>query len=410
MLSSEQNQLLTRIGPETAMGELMRRYWIPALLGSALPEPDGDPVRVRLMGEPLVAFRDSLGRVGLLDERCPHRTVSLFFGRNEACGLRCVYHGWKFDVAGDCVDMPSEPAGSPMRERIKAKAYPCVEHGGVVWAYMGPPEHQPQFPNLEWASLPASHVLVTRQLLECNWLQGFEGGFDASHLSFLHQGDLLVEYGMPARTECVQTGSGLIFAYGREEHGDMVWTSDTMLMPFHKLISIPTLPQAMAWVPVDDQLTMQYCVTYSPSRPLTDEERIAYSSGDRIHALTDPLTTRTLQNRDNDYLIDRDRQRSGASFSGIKGVGMQDSAIQESMGRIADRSLEHLGTSDFAIIRLRRYLTAALEDCKAGREVPGHDSEAFDLRPLYLAVSPELSVSEVLEKQRELATANAGAP
>src|SRR6266481_2422202 len=138
MLPREENELLTRIGPDTPMGRTMRLYWIPACLASEVAEPDGPPVRVRLLGEDLVAFRDSEGRIGLLDEFCPHRRVSLFFGRNEECGLRCVYHGWKFDVAGSCVDMPNEAADTPMKDRVKILAYPTVERGGVIWTFMGP--------------------------------------------------------------------------------------------------------------------------------------------------------------------------------------------------------------------------------------------------------------------------------
>jgi phthalate 4,5-dioxygenase len=168
MLTREENELLTRTGPGTLMGELMRRYWLPALPLDRLPEPDCPPVRVKLLGERLVAFRDSSGRIGLLDERCPHRTASLFFGRNEECGLRCVYHGWKFDIEGNCVDMPSEPAESNYKDKIKQKAYPCLERGGLIWTYMGPADARPAFPDIEWTQVPASHRYVTRHLQECN--------------------------------------------------------------------------------------------------------------------------------------------------------------------------------------------------------------------------------------------------
>src|SRR5690349_2890052 len=153
MLSQEQNEFLTRTGPGTPMGELFRRYWIPALLDSEVPERDGPPVRVKLLGERLLAFRDSEGRVGIIDEFCAHRGVSLWFGRNEECGLRCSYHGWKYDVNGQCVDLPSEP-GERVRGRIKLKSYPCAELGGVIWTYMGPPQEKPPLPNFEWVHLP----------------------------------------------------------------------------------------------------------------------------------------------------------------------------------------------------------------------------------------------------------------
>lgn len=399
MLSTEQNLLLARTGPETAMGDLIRRYWVPALLSAALPGPDCDPVRVPLLGERLVAFRDSEGRVGLLDERCPHRTASLFYGRNEGCGLRCAYHGWKFDVEGNCTDMPNEPATSTMRKYLKARAYPTVERGGVVWAYMGPPELKPDFPSLEWVGLPDNHLIVTRQLLECNWFQGLEGGFDASHLSFLHKGDLLVEFDLPAKVEFIETASGFLMAYGREAGDRMDWSTDTMMMPFHKLIALPTLPQSSIWVPIDDHTTMLYCITYSPERPLTDAERAEYLAGGRIHALTDPATDRTLLNRDNDYGIDRDLQRSGKSFTGIYGVGLQDSAMQESMGPIADRTIEHLGSADIGIVKLRRYFLAAMEACRAGKPLPGQDAAAFGMRPVFTTAHSDAALEVVLQDQ-----------
>ena len=166
MLSQKDNELLTRVGPGTPMGELMRRYWIPAAFSHQIAEPGSPPVRVKLLGEKLVVFRDSNGRVGLIDERCPHRTASMYFGRNENCGLRCVYHGWLFDIEGNCIDLPSEPPGSTLMRKVKIKAYPCLERGGVVWTYMGPKELQPEFPDLEWTRIPASHRHMSRHVQE----------------------------------------------------------------------------------------------------------------------------------------------------------------------------------------------------------------------------------------------------
>src|SRR3954471_22625036 len=186
MISHEQNDALIKTGPGTIMGDLFRRYWIPALHAWELPEPDCPPVRVQLLGEKLVAFRDTQGRLGLIDEFCAHRGVSLWFGRNEECGLRCPYHGWKYDISGQCVDLPSEGADGPMRKRMKLKSYPCVELGGVVCTYMGPPELTPEPPGLEWAHVPAERRFVTKRLQESNYLQALEGGIDSSHVSFLH--------------------------------------------------------------------------------------------------------------------------------------------------------------------------------------------------------------------------------
>src|SRR3954463_8889705 len=187
-MRAEQNELLTRTGPGTPMGELFRRYWLPALLAEELPAPDCPPVRVMLMGEQLIAFRDTQNRLGLIDEFCAHRGVSLWFGRNEECGLRCPYHGWKYDVAGHGVDLPSEGADGLMKKRMKLKSYPCIEAGGVIWTYMGPPSLKPAPPAREWVSVPADRRFVTKRLQECNYLQALEGGIDSSHVSFLHGG------------------------------------------------------------------------------------------------------------------------------------------------------------------------------------------------------------------------------
>src|SRR5512138_506660 len=187
MLTHEENELITRISPGTPMGDTLRRYWIPALLAWELPGPDCPPVRVKLLGEDLVAFRDTDGRIGLLEELCPHRRASLFFGRNEECGLRCVYHGWKFDVSGRCVDMMNEPEELSFKHKIRQPSYPTVELGGLVWTYMGPPDREPPLPKFAWTQSPATHRHVSKVIEECNWLQALEGGIDTSHAPILHR-------------------------------------------------------------------------------------------------------------------------------------------------------------------------------------------------------------------------------
>ena len=186
MLPKQENELLTRTNPGSPMGELMRRYWIPALLSEEIPEPDCPPVQVRHLGEELVAFRDSKGRIGLLEEHCSHRGTSLFYGRNEDCGLRCIYHGWKYDVEGKVLETPAEPQGSDFKSKIQHTAYPTKEIAGIVFAYMGPRDKAPLFPNYEWTRVPLNHTYVTKCVLECNYLQGLEGECDKAHLSFLH--------------------------------------------------------------------------------------------------------------------------------------------------------------------------------------------------------------------------------
>ncbi|MCL6593139.1 MAG: Rieske 2Fe-2S domain-containing protein [Alicyclobacillus sp.] len=190
MLKASENERITRVGPGTPMGHVFRRYWVPALLSEELPEPDCPPVKVRLLAEDLVAFRDSTGRVGLFEAYCPHRRAHLFWGRNEECGLRCAYHGWKFDVDGRCVDMPNEPPDSRFKQNVRIPAYPCWEKGGIIWTYMGPPALQPPTPDYEWLRAPETHRFVSKTFEDCNYLQALEGGIDTSHSSFAHNNNL----------------------------------------------------------------------------------------------------------------------------------------------------------------------------------------------------------------------------
>jgi phthalate 4,5-dioxygenase oxygenase subunit len=400
MLSHAENELLTRVGPGTEMGALMRRYWIPATFSNLISEPDCPPIRVRLLGENLVAFRDSAGRPGLLDERCPHRTASLFFGRNEECGLRCVYHGWKFDIDGKCVDLPSEPPGSTLQRKVTVTAYPCVEHGGIVWCYMGPPEHRPPEPDFEWARLPAAHRLMSRQTMDCNWLQGIEGGFDSSHLAFLHggvvEGDITRR---PSIYEVIPTEYGFVAGSGRERENDLTfWSANVMIMPFQK--SIASVPVGVhLWVPIDDENTMQYVIDFRHDRPLTDKDIARETSWNGIHSENIPGTDRPIRNRDNDYLIDRDLQASGKSWTGIKGLGTQDNGIQETMGPIADRTVERLGISDTAIISLRKLYLQALSDNAAGRPLPGLDPALYQVRGSRYTAPKGAAFSENVDRQ-----------
>jgi len=386
MLSREDNERLTRVGPGTPMGELMRRYWIPAAFSHQVAKPDCPPVRVRLMGENLVLFRDTQGRVGLVDERCPHRTASLFYGRNEEGGLRCVYHGLKFDVEGRCLDAPCVPQMNEAQLRqvlseINVKAYPCIERGDVVWTYMGPAQHRPEFPDLEWTQVPGSHRFATRHIQECNWLQGVEGGFDATHLSFLHGGDAEHSRKVVATLyEVMPTDFGFIVGTGRDMGtGTISWNINVMLMPFHKIIS-SAVHAAHVWAPIDDENTMLYSINFHPGRALTDKDIEREKSWRGIHTENIPGTDIAVRNKANDYLIDRARQASGESYTGMKGLGTQDCAIQESMGPIADRTAEYLLASDAAIVKIRRLLLQALKDHAAGKPLPGMRPDSFRVR------------------------------
>jgi phenylpropionate dioxygenase-like ring-hydroxylating dioxygenase large terminal subunit len=399
MLSREENELLTRVGPGTPMGALFRRFWLPTLLAEELPAPDGPPVRVRLLGEDLVAFRDTDGRIGLLRAHCPHRGASLYFGRNEERGLRCVYHGWKFDVDGRCVDMPSEPHESSFRHKVRTTAYPCVERGEMIWAYLGPADCTPALPRLEWALVPSSQRYVHKRFQECNYLQNVEGEVDSAHVSFLHRrlqpagvivpsaGQTLLARatdGAPVFT-VQETPYGLAIGARRNwEQDQYYWRVTQFLMPTYTMI--PNEAGApisfTAAVPVDDTRTAGYTVSWRPDRPLTDEDVARIESWTGIYSEVDPRTYQPLANRANDYRLDRQKQRH-ESFTGIKGIRDQDLAVQEDQfgGPIADRTREHLGTSDTAVIALRQRLLRAVRALQQGQGPPeARDGDAYSIR------------------------------
>jgi phenylpropionate dioxygenase-like ring-hydroxylating dioxygenase large terminal subunit len=386
MISAEENERLTRVGPGTPMGELFRRYWLPALLASEIAEPDCPPVRVKLLGERLVAFRDTQNRVGLVDEFCAHRGVSLWFGRNEECGLRCPYHGWKYDVTGRCVELPSEGADGPMRKRIRLKSYPCLELGGVVWAYLGPPEKKPEAPGIEWANVPPARRYVSKRLQECNWLQAMEGGIDSSHVSFLHSAALRRdplfagskgnEYNLKDTTpefDVVEFPGGLLIGARRNaEAGRYYWRITPWIMPSHTIIP-PRAGHplgAHVWVPIDDETCWAWSINYHPSRDLTEKELLAMKAGKGIHVQYVPGTFIPLQNKRNDYLMDREAQKRGDTFSGVEGIAMQDASLQESMGPVQDRTRENLCPTDRGIVMARRRLLQAAAANLEGQPVP----------------------------------------
>ncbi len=397
MLSKTNNERVTRTGPGTPMGTAMRRYWIPAMLSAELSHPDSDPVRIRLLGEQLVAFRDTEGRVGLLAHNCPHRGASLFFGRNEESGLRCVYHGWKFDVDGNCVDLPNEPAESDFKHKVRAVAYPTVERAGVVWTYMGPGE-PPPLQTQEWMRVAMENLDVCKQLGEANWLQLLEGGIDTAHSSFLHRSfdraRRLDTQGFRARStapklEVVDTEYGYTYAGIRslpDQDSDYVRVYQYVL-PFHQMRAFEgygghPLISGHIWVPADDETTWVWSWTYTaggvplPAQVIDAEKR----SAGRLPSDVVPGTFRFRRNKDNDYLIDRQRQKT-VNYTGIDVISAQDQAVQESMGAIYDRSQEHLGTSDLAIIAARRLLLQACDDVEHGRDPLGSRLETISARP-----------------------------
>ena len=384
MLSRDDNELLCRIGPGTPMGNLMRQYWVPAALSSELPEPDGAPLRVRLLGEDLIAFRVSSGAVGLIQNSCPHRGASLFYGRNEAEGLRCVYHGWKFDVGGRCVDMPIEPAESNFKQKVRAVTYPCVERGGLIWTYLGPRPTPPPMPELEATMLADNRIQVYQR--DCNWIQALEGDIDTGHTVYLHLGsvdasevppDSWARYALADRApryEVTDTDSGVMYgAYRPAEADTNYWRIANFLFPFYAMIPTGVLGlevRVRAWVPMDDAHTLAFLITHGAPPPPRNAGRQAVAPPETLPNTTDWYGRfRCAADGTNDYLIDRKAQKT-VSFTGIGSIHLQDQAVTESMGPVYDRTREHLGTSDAMVIRTRKRLLDAARALRDRGQIP----------------------------------------
>ncbi len=412
VLKPEINELLTRAGPGTPMGQLFRQYWVPALLADELPDNDCPPVRVKLLSERLIAFRDSEGRYGLIDEFCAHRGVSLWFGRNEERGLRCSYHGWKYEVTGQCIEVPSEPEGSRFCQKVRLKSYPLVKIGDLLWTHMGDPQEQPPLPEWEFARVPPEQTYSSRRWQECNWLQALEGGIDSSHVSWLHSGGLRDDplfkgargnrYNLSDKKpffEVAEADGGLFIGVRRNaEEGHYYWRITPWVMPNFTMIP-PRGDHPVHghfWVPIDDENCWVFTFDYHPMRPLAEKELQAMKDGYGVHNKYVPGTYRPLQNKDNDYMIDRAAQKRGESYSGVWGIAMQDASLQESMGPIVDRTKERLVSTDSGIIQARlrlRKAAVALRD--QGRTPPGVDPAHQRVR----------SAAVVLPKDKDFALA-----
>lgn len=396
MTTASESELLTRVGPGTPMGNMMREYWIPALLSSEL-KADAPPTRLMLLGEKLIAFRDSAGRVGILDHRCPHRCASLFFGRNEESGLRCTYHGWKFDVDGNCLDQPNVPSHQAFPERVKAKAYRAVERYGIVWTYMGKRAEPPPLPCFEAVMIAdeADRNLFCVQR-ECNWLQGLEGDIDTSHFSFLHMGGMRPEDVDPSNDgryalinpapeyHVADTDWGTMYtAYRPAEANSTYWRVAHFLFPFWTIPPDGAFTDhviARAWVPLDDTHTMFFHISWKKNTPgLRKKKDGSQIPGATIGNKFLPNDSswlgrwRLAANASNDYLIDRDAQRLD-NYSGIDGIHLQDQALTESMGGIVDHTFEHLAVSDLMITRTRRRILQAARAAAEGIAPPGVDN------------------------------------
>jgi phenylpropionate dioxygenase-like ring-hydroxylating dioxygenase large terminal subunit len=403
MTTARENELLTRVGPGTPMGDVMRQYWVPIAKSDEV-KTDGDPLRVMSLGEPLIAFRDSAGRVGVMDHRCAHRCASLFFGRNEQNGIRCIYHGWKFDVDGNCVDMPNVPPHQDSKQRIQIKAYKTVERYGVIWIYQGERAVPPPFPDYELNDLKDDEITVQMIQQEYNWLQGLENDLDTSHFGFLHLGGVDVNNLVPGDTmhylasdrtpqfHIEETPLGLMYGAYRPADAtnvDTHWRLAQLVTPCWVIPPAAMLEDQImikGYVPMDDTHTMVFTIMRSAQQ----KQRARTRDGKSIPGLGfvpnakneyKPNTTdwfgrwRLTNDASNDWLIDRDAQRNGGVFSGITGLNVQDTAVGGMLGTLSDRTREHLVPSDAMIVRARRKLLALVEGLAADKsfKLPGVD-------------------------------------
>jgi phenylpropionate dioxygenase-like ring-hydroxylating dioxygenase large terminal subunit len=393
---------LTRVGPGTVMGDFMRQYWVPALKSSEL-QRDGDPVRLMLLGEKLLAFRDTAGRVGVMQHQCPHRCASLFLGRNEEGGIRCIYHGWKFDVEGRCIDMPNVPPAQDFKDKVRAKAYPTAERNGIVWAYLGPRKQPPPLPMIEATLLPEDQVDIIFMQRRCNWLQALEGDIDTSHFGFLHAGHLDpddVPDGHPLEHTASErapqyhvrdvpwgTSYGAFRAVQKDGQARTYWRFANFMFPFWTQTpqgNFPIHVHARAWVPLDDEHMMFVFVRWRSGMKNTTEplKHGKPLGGTRPAAeFATPVATgwhdrfKLKAVESNDWLIDREAQRSGRIYSGIDNIHLQDQAVTESMGPITDHAHEHLGPGDLMIARTRRRVLLAARALRdSGTPAPGVDA------------------------------------
>ena len=397
MLTYEENKMLTETGPGTPMGEVFRRFWLPVMLSTELPGPDCDPKRLRVLSEDLIAFRDTDGRVGVVDAYCPHRGAPMFFGRNEESGLRCVYHGWKFDVEGACVDLPNAPEGETFKNKVTITSYSAVDKGGAIWVYMGPKDKQPPLPGLRFMDLPDNQRYTWKMHIECNYFQSLEGDADASHANFLHNtlGDQSNNPRLAVRRADLAALTDLVPRYSiieDTEYGLMnVVTRD--YTPGKKRVNIGhwimpavttagsdrVVSQNNIRVPIDDKNCMFWRVRFNQNEPLDEKELWQMKHGGWLYPPLQAGTYTGVDNIHNDYNIDRVAQRN-YSYTGIKSFSTQDTALIESQrGPIMDRSLERLVSADEEIIRVRRHLLKMARDLQEGKD-PVTDSTGYNKR------------------------------
>ena len=437
MLPKEENELLCRVGPGTPMGDLLRQYWFPAMPSRELPSPDCPPKRARLLGEDLVAYRDTQGRVGMFAQACPHRGASLFFGRNEEGGLRCVYHGWKYDVTGACIDMPSEPAESNFKSKVRATAYPCNEVNHMIWLYMGPRAVPPPFPRFEINAVPADHVAEPSIMMEeANWFQNLEGDLDSSHIDYLHSRlrfDSVVSGNVQGsftrdrapKLEVVPTDYGAFYSGKRrwDEAGNEWHRITQFIFPFHSMIAAanPATVHLRSFVPLDDHYGMLINQAATLERPVTDQDNARAlnpyeNAGGYLPPTSDPRSRYfTAANKSNDYLLDYEVQRTSQFIGVATGGNLQDRAMTELMTSedgiepIYDRSKEHLGTTDAMVILARKLLVGAAKALRDNGVVPANvDNVDLDaVRSASIILPPDANWIAASEEGRKAGASQA---
>ena len=410
MLTQNENDMLTRVGAGTPMGELFRRFWMPAMLTEEIPGADCTPVRVMLLGENLVAFRDTDGKPGLIDAYCPHRGAPLFFGRNEESGLRCVYHGWKFDVEGNCVDLPNSPEGETYKDKVNIAAYPAIDKGGIVWVYMGPKDLKPAFPAFKWTELPENHRFMQKLVINCNYFQSMEGDLDASHGFYLHstldgnknnqslkiRGNTSVD--PSPRYILKDTDYGLLMGAVRSQpDGDMyMGITHWMLPAFTTPGASPKVLQMNIRVPMDDEYTAHYRIRYDLNDPLSDQELNEDKYGGFLFPEVIPGTFTPKANKSNDYLVDRVMQKN-FNYTGIKSFPIQDLAlIEDQWAPVSPRTGEHLVSADTAIIRVRQTILKAARDLMEGTEpAAAQNAQAYGVLPSRMVLPAKSSDDDI---------------
>jgi phthalate 4,5-dioxygenase len=399
MLSPEENELMCRVGPESPMGHAMRRYWLPALLSAELPQPDGDPRRVLLLGQSFVAFRDSNGVVGLLDEHCCHRNASLTLGRVEGCGIRCIYHGWKFAVDGTVMETPNVNDPS-FKKRFKAKAYPVREAGGFIWAYLGLAHQEPPFPEWPWFNLPDSNRLNAYAVVNCNYVQVLEGLFDSSHLNVLHSRQIAdshvkdlefariterMESDAAPRIDAEATDFGFHYCAQRRLGTPDGERTEARITAFLApcFVANPNKDLWLAVVPLDDTHALFHHVWFHPQTKFGDEplrsQQLEHVGLDletlARHGMTlSTYNTAVAPTRRNHFHQSRDKLRGG-HFTGLHSFTQEDVAVAVSAGAIRDRSREMLSIADIAIGQLYRSLLNCARQGRAGADPIGLDAD-----------------------------------